>query len=297
MFRYFTHMFMQEWGMQRQVQVSILGACICAVLSVVLQGAARWTLLSICGVLAVWAMILLVTKPKEDKTPPPQLPQPMSQKQEMNNSGNAKIEQHFHGYPPAPITSPAPKQKERRELPRLEFIEAKMIYADHGNYGELVETDAYGAHRALVAIFRNPLGKVGSKNLTAYGVSAHLTFENDAGKKLNVAAAWIGEKVQSATFAAGKSHQLVVAIRDATKGAPCALENPNSYFPITMTWTAYRRALQNLRSLHPIELIKDCNKVTIELAGGDDDVTLYSAAFGFQVDESGNMQLTEKQEI
>jgi hypothetical protein len=61
----------------RQVQVAILGAASCAVLSVALQGATRWTLIGIGGALALWAAVIAIKKPPPDKYPAPEKSEPI----------------------------------------------------------------------------------------------------------------------------------------------------------------------------------------------------------------------------
>jgi len=53
--------------MSWQVQVTILGAAVCALLAVVLQGAGRWTLIGVAAFLTGWAIYLMVTRPTENK--------------------------------------------------------------------------------------------------------------------------------------------------------------------------------------------------------------------------------------
>jgi hypothetical protein len=50
---------MQKW----QVQVTILGASICAVVSALIQGAPRWILVAVAIVLAAWALFLSIKRP------------------------------------------------------------------------------------------------------------------------------------------------------------------------------------------------------------------------------------------
>jgi hypothetical protein len=58
---------MQRW----QVQVTILGAAACAVVSALLQGAPRWILVSVAALLVAWAVFLVIKRPTYEMHPAP----------------------------------------------------------------------------------------------------------------------------------------------------------------------------------------------------------------------------------
>lgn len=226
---------------------------------------------------------------------PPVPPQPlMSQEQEMSNSGNAtmansgnaKIEQHFHGYPPIPPASPVPLEEE--ELPVLEFVDAKEIFLGFSQ-GVAVEIPA-GTHIGLAAKFKNRAQGEQSKNVDAEGVTGNVEYRNAFGDQEHVACCWIEHRFQGIEIKPGRSQRLVVAFRDKpnAKVQALACENEGA-MPITIGRFAYMKVLQSLRWPSQKDIVQDCNELEIVLIGNDGH-TLFTGRFGLVLAD-GKMSL------
>jgi hypothetical protein len=112
----------------------------------------------------------------------------------VRDSGNAKIEQHFHGHPSPPIITVPPQQPEEIK-PRIIFLAVKKINAtlDTGIY----ETNEKGDADCIKACFRNEV-EYEKPTKDATGVKAHVRLMDSDGAEIGEGFSglqWLGDNV------------------------------------------------------------------------------------------------------
>lgn len=196
------------------------------------------------------------------------------------NSGNSTFNQTFVFGDKPGLSSAAGAED---PIPYLEFIGCRRTSL--GNDGKSLVERSAGAE-AIVAEFRNTLQGVGAKTLTAYAVTAQLTFRTDKGGQVYVHhGTWIATYPNCAEFRPGKCHGLIVMTQNSY-GVRFALENHNSFDPLT------RRRRSGITMLHAPQLVplpEEVYSVNIALLEGQ--TTLYQAEFVLASEPDGTMRL------
>jgi hypothetical protein len=196
---------------------------------------------------------------------------------------------------PTPVIPPqethAPPTGKINSLPLLEFVESKEIFL-HFNHAHAEEVP-YGTHIGLIAIFKNPPAALHGKNVAATDVTAHLKYENRAGKTADYTCAWVGHAYQGIDINHGDAQKLIVVFRDKPSEKLSALITKNEHPPITYTAMARLRAFQSLRGPIVKEIMQDCSEIGIALIGNEGH-TLFDGHFTLEVMNGGKMHLARK---
>lgn len=322
MFRYFTHMFMSKCGpmqpLERNSHIAQIFAAIFGFLCLVVAIISLWWQIShtekasaggsmipvliyigigvlfVLGFSFVIAAIVGATKsaPVTAQSQPPQ--PPISQKQEMNNSGNSTVNVYTAPQPTQSQLPSKPEEKTNDTPVSLQFVEARATRVYRDEYGKWVESDTAQCS-ALVADFHNPLSGQGQTNASCEGVSAHLTYKNKSGKKMSVRGNWIKEHLQVVTFSPGKTHSILIAVRDKRGGPPCVMDNPNeSWAGIPYTRRGSIQLLESLEWPEPTAIPSDCSEVEISLLAGERKLTIFHEVFDFSYGNDGAMELAKR---
>jgi hypothetical protein len=227
---------------------------------------------------------------RDPAVPPPTI----TQKQEMNNSGNPTVNVYTAPHPTQSQLPSKAEEKTEDSPVSLQFVEARAARVYRDEYGRWVESDTSQC-AALVADFHNPLSGRGQTNFIGEGISAHLTYRNRSGKKLSVRGNWIKEHLQVVTFYPGTTHSILIAVRGKSGGPPCVMDNPNeSWAGIPYTRRGTIQLLESLEWPEPTTIPSDCSEVEITLVAGERRLTIFHEVFDFSCGNDGAMELAKR---
>ncbi len=214
---------MQNW----QVQVTLVGAGVCALLSVLLQGATRWTLIGSAVLLAIWTLYLFIKKPKDAKQYPSSIPTPSLVSIKIDNSpvitqtqSNPQTQSVTHDASAPQILNP------RHEKAELKFkpIVRKFLTLDH--HGFHTTDEVTGLIGVLIPIYNHPT----ASKVDARYIRAHLVFKDSkTGNELSIAGApWIDGGYRLISLERGETGKIIaVVFNKNTPEKPAALDDRN----------------------------------------------------------------------
>ena len=170
--------------------MTLVGAGVCALLSVLLQGVTRWTLIASAVLLAIWTLYLFIKKPNDEKPYPSSVPTPSLVSIKIDNSpaitqtqSNPQTQSVTHDASAPRILN---RRYEKAELKFKPIVRKSLTFDHHGFHTTDEATELIGV---LIPIYNHPT----ASNVDAQYIRAHLVFKDSkTGNELPIAGApWI----------------------------------------------------------------------------------------------------------
>jgi hypothetical protein len=181
---------------------------------------------------------------------------------------------------PAPTSATPAPQEEKEQPPCVSFVQPRSILLYEDDFGVLHEAPANfeRGYRGLIAHFKNrPAKTAGAQSPAARSVTASLIFRSpDATEELHIShGTWLGRYEHSASFYAGDSQHLVVAIN---ANPAVTFENPNSTNPFGGYWRSGRMIR------HPKQMALPGKNGEVEITLVDRwNVTVFTGQFDYRM--------------
>jgi hypothetical protein len=266
--------------MQRDVQVTLLGALACAVAAVLLQGAARWVLWSFCGVLAAWAIILLLTKPRRESplvsiNNAPVVTQTNEQKQvaKQRQENEQTTEITFPRYVKAQLR---PKYFKSTQPFKVSFLTFNGQESDDNSPHEpklsfTTSLEKTNIVALLLAIYNDPT----KSQVAAEWVRGHLVFKDQVtGQDFSVSASpWMDADSHSVQIPRGDTKHLLIVACNQEQQRPIAIQDNRE---------TSRSIEDGIDPFKPVYLPKRLQTVEVHLIWGGDDQ--FNVKFPYELD-------------